>query len=71
MTLEKIANLCNLSIAELKNFNPSLISSYLPRGEYKLNIPSTNYISFSENFALYEAKKLESIIKSEDENTSE
>jgi membrane-bound lytic murein transglycosylase D len=71
MTIEKIADLCNLSIAELKNFNPFLISSYLPRGEYKLNIPPTNYISFRKNYVLYEAKKLESGYKSVEESTSE
>ena len=43
MTLEQIAGVFDLSIVALKDFNPQLINTFLPRGTYELNLPVDNY----------------------------
>ena len=39
MTLEEIAEVFDLSIVALKDYNPQLINTYLPKGTYQLNLP--------------------------------
>jgi len=48
MTLEQIAEVFDLSIVALKEFNPQLRNSHLPKGTYQLKIPVENYLKYKE-----------------------
>jgi hypothetical protein len=48
MTLEQIAGVFDLSIVALKDFNPQLRNTYLPRGTYQLYLPVDNYYNYME-----------------------
>lgn len=49
MTLEEIATVFNMSIVALKEFNPQLRNTYLPKGTYELNLPVDKYLKYKEN----------------------
>ena len=48
MTLEEIAEVFDLSIVALKDYNPQLINTYLPRGTYQLNLPVDKYDKYMD-----------------------
>jgi LysM repeat protein len=48
MTLEEIADVFDLSIVAIKDFNPQLRDSHLLRGTYQLKVPVENYIKYME-----------------------
>ena len=48
MSLEQIAEVFDLSIVALKDFNPQLRDNHLLRGTYQLKVPVENYIKYLE-----------------------
>jgi hypothetical protein len=48
MTLERIAEVFDMSIVALKDFNPQLRSTHLPKGTYTLKVPVENYNRYQE-----------------------
>jgi hypothetical protein len=48
MKLEEIAGVFDLSIVALKEFNPQLRKTYLPKGSYQLKVPVENYLKYKE-----------------------
>lgn len=50
MPLQQISQMCNMPLAQFKSLNPALVKSYLPVGNYTLNIPYTRYTAFSGNY---------------------
>ena len=48
MTLEKIASVFDMSIVALKEFNPQLRNTYLPKGTYDLKVPVEGYLRYKE-----------------------
>jgi hypothetical protein len=48
MTLEQIAEVFNMTIVALREFNPQLRNTHLPRGTYQLKIPVETYIKYKE-----------------------
>jgi len=48
MTLEQIAEVFDLSIVALKDFNPQIRNSHLLRGTYQLKVPVENYKKYME-----------------------
>ena len=49
MTLEEIASVFDMSIVALKEFNPQLRDTFLPRGTYQLKVPVESYLKYKEN----------------------
>jgi len=68
MTLEQIADVFNLSIVALKDFNPEIRNTHLLRGKYQLKIPVENYIKYMELIEEQNLKGNASLENSEDPN---
>jgi hypothetical protein len=49
MTLEEIAGLFDISIVALKEFNPQLRNTYLPKGTYQIKVPVESYLKYKKN----------------------
>jgi hypothetical protein len=49
MTLQQIASVFDMSIVALKEFNPQLRNTYLPRGTYNLKLPVEKYMKYKED----------------------
>lgn len=56
MSLEQIADVFNLSIVALKDFNPQLRNTHLLRGTYQLKVPVENYMRYMESIEEEENK---------------
>lgn len=52
ISLEELANIFDLKLIEFKDFNPHLLSNYLPAGKYMLKIPELNYIAYQEKILI-------------------
>jgi len=48
MTLGQIAKVFDLTIVALKEFNPQLRNTHLPKGTYQLMVPVENYLKYKE-----------------------
>jgi hypothetical protein len=48
MTLEEIASVFDMSIVALKEFNPQLRNTYLPKGTYDMKVPVENYHKYKD-----------------------
>jgi membrane-bound lytic murein transglycosylase D len=53
MYLSEVAKICNLTLGQFRDLNPSFIKPYLPYGEYILKIPYENYSAFVKNCQQY------------------
>ncbi|TFH02476.1 MAG: hypothetical protein E4H13_01955 [Calditrichales bacterium] len=55
-TLEEIARRFGITIVELKDYNPHLINSFLPRGTYEIRVTDDQYNQFMANYPLDESE---------------
>ncbi len=49
MTLDEIAELCELPVSQFKQANPSFVRDFLPQGVYEIKIPQNHYPDFANN----------------------
>ena len=71
MSIEEIAQLFNMRIVALKDYNPHLKNSYLPGGLYTLNVPDENlliYLGKKESMKKVQAVQID--ISTTSDNTS-
>jgi membrane-bound lytic murein transglycosylase D len=57
MTLEEIASVFDISIVALKEFNPQLRNTYLPKGSYRLKVPFESYLLYKDKEVVKEEGK--------------
>jgi hypothetical protein len=71
MSLNEIAKVCGISISNLKNLNPQIRKSYLPRGVYTLHVPEHVYTKYLYDDEALEGRKFSNIHTIEDTRSAE
>jgi membrane-bound lytic murein transglycosylase D len=71
ISVSRLAELCSMSMSEMKKWNPSFIGNYISRGTYEIRIPEDRYPGFAMNYSEYSGVQLASAGAHEEAGVSE